>query len=121
MSWWRDTKGRTRALLVGFGALAVAGILIPAVFNYLLAGDSRQLVVTMQQGVSDADRATLKQACGSLPGVSVVADKGAREAQYRFPVRFRISNTTDVQEAALEACIDRYRPIVRGVLTEADR
>ena len=109
---------RGRWLLVGFGVLALLGILVPAIANYLLAGDSRQLVVTMQQGVSDADRETVKQACGSLPGITVVPDRGAVEAQSRFPVRFRISDTTPAQEAALTACVDGYPQLVRGVLTE---
>ena len=121
MRWWRGPGGRTKVLLVVFGVLALVGITLPAVFGRLLAGDSRQLVVTMQQGVDDADRETLKQACGALPGVSVVADRGAQEAQFRFPVRFRISGTTPAQEAALEACINRYPALVRGVLTERDR
>ena len=107
-------------LLAGFAVLALIGMLIPAVFNHLLAGDTRQLVVTMQQGVTQADRDTLKQACGSLPGVSLVPDRGAAEAQYRFPVRFLIGGATDAQEAALEECIDRYPSLVRGVLTEGD-
>ena len=88
----RITSGR-RWLLVGFAVLALVGILLPGIFDYLLGGDRRQLVVTMQQGVSEADRDTLKQACGSLPGVTVVDDQGAAEAQYRFPVRFRISDS----------------------------
>ena len=121
MTWWRDSKGRTRALLLGFGALALVGILLPGIYNYLLAGDRRQLVVTLQQGVSDADRDTIKQACGTLPGITVVADQGARERQYRFPVRFRISDSTPAQEAALNDCINRYPQLVRGVLTERDR
>ena len=110
-----------RLLLVGFAVLALVGVLLPGIFNYLLGGDRRQLVVTMQQGVTDADRETLKQACGSLPGVSVVDDRGAAEAQYRFPVRFRISDSTAAQEAALEQCITGYPHLVRGVLTERDR
>lgn len=111
-------RSRNRALLIGFGVLALIGVLLPATFNYLLAGDRRQLVVTMRQGVSDADRETLKQACGSLPGITVVPDRGEREAQYRFPVRFRISDTTQTEEAALNACINGYPQLVRGVLTE---
>lgn len=121
LRWWRDPRGRTRALLIGFGAVALAGMLITAVFNYLLAGDNRQLVVTMQQGVTDADRATLKQACGSLPGVTVVPDKGAQDRQYRFPVRFTIGGTSPAQEAALESCINGFPDLVRGVLSEGDR
>jgi len=116
----RITSGR-RWLLVGFAVLALVGILLPGIFDYLLGGDRRQLVVTMQQGVSEADRDTLKQACGSLPGVTVVDDQGAAEAQYRFPVRFRISDSTAAQEAALEQCITGYPQLVRGVLTERDR
>lgn len=117
----REPDRRNRLLLTGFGVLALIGILIPATFNYLLAGDSRQLVVTLVPGVTDADRDTLKRECGSLPGITVVGDRGAREKQYRFPVRFRISDTTSEQEAALQACVDRYPTLVRGVTTERDR
>lgn len=111
-------RARNRALLIGFGVLGLIGILLPAVFNHLLAGDTRQLVVTMQQGVTQQDRVDLKEACGGLPGIRVVADRGAPSAQYRFPVRFDIGGTTPAQEAALEACITRYPELVRGVLTE---
>jgi len=117
----RRTWSRNRLLLIGFAVLALVGILLPGIFDYLLGGDRRQLVVTMQQGVSEGDRDTLKQACGALPGVTVVDDQGAAEAQYRFPVRFRISDSTAAQEAALEQCINRYPQLVRGVLTERDR
>ena len=120
MTWWRGRRGQ-QLLLAGFGGLALISILLTGYFNYLQPGDSRQLVVTMAQGVSQADRDTLKQACGSLPGVSVVEDQGAREAQYRFPVRFRISGTSFAEEAALEECINRYPELVRGLLTERDR
>lgn len=112
---------RNRLLITGFGVLALIGVLLPGVFNYLLGGDRRVLVVTMEQYVSDADRDRVRQECGELPGVSVVADQGAREKQYRFPVRFRISDTTQEQEAALNGCIDRFPDLVRGVLTERDR
>lgn len=121
MTWWRDSKGLTRWLVLGFAALAVLGVLLPGVYNYLLAGDKRQVVVTLQQGVSEADRDTLKQACGALPGITVVDDQGAREKQYRFPVRFRISDSRPAEEAPLNACIHRYPELVPGILTERDR
>lgn len=120
MRWWRDPKGRTRALLVAFGVVALFGMLIAGFTNHLFAGDQRQLVVTMQQGVTEADRNTLKLTCGNLPGVSLVADQGAADKQYRLPVRFRIANTTPAQEAALEQCINGFPRLVRGVLTEGD-
>ena len=121
MASWRDSDGRTRVLVIGFAVVAFAGIVITAVFNHLLAGDTRQLVVTMQQGVTEADRNTVKQACGSLPGISVVADQGAADKQFRFPVRFLIGGSTPPQEAALEACVSRFPQLVRGVLSEGDR
>jgi hypothetical protein len=52
--------------------------------------------------------------------VSVVPDRGAAEAQYRFPVRFDIAGSTPAQEAALTACVGRYPQLVRGLLTEGD-
>lgn len=117
---WQGRQGRNRLLLIGFAFLAFMGILLPGIFNYLLGGDSTQVVVTMQQGVTDADRATLKRECGGLPGVEVVADKGAQEAQYRFPVRFRIRASADREKAALDACIDRFPQLVRGQEIERD-
>jgi hypothetical protein len=117
MTWWRTSKGQARALIGAFGVVALFGMLLAGV-NVYQRGDQRQLVVTLEQGVTDADRATLKQACGSLPGVSVVADQGSAEDQYRLPVRFFIGGTTAEQEAALEECIGRYPQLVRGLLTE---
>ena len=121
MTWWRDPQGRTRALLVGFGVLALIGVLLPAVFNYLLAGDRRQLVVTLERGVTNEDRDLLKRACGGLPGVEVVQDKGRPEMQYRFPVRFRINDSTHAQEAELERCLNGYPHLVLGLKLERDR
>ena len=120
MTWWRDSKGRTRALLTAFGLTALAGMLIAGFSNELFAGDQRQLVVTLRPGVTQADRDTVKAGCGGLPGIGVVADRGAPERQYRLPVRFDISGTTPAQEAALEACLFGYRDLVRGVITQGD-
>lgn len=115
---------RTQNLLIGgFAALALGAMLITGVFNYLLAGDPRVLVVTMKQGAGQAARDQLKADCGSLPGVQVVPDRGDPDPriQGRFPVRFAIGGTTAQQEAALEACINRHSDVVRGLLTEGDR
>jgi len=112
---------RHRWLLVAFAVLAFVGILLPGIYNYLLAGDSRQLVVSLVQGSTDADRERLKSECGALPGVSVVVDKGAREAQYRFPVRLRLSGSTEAQEIALSVCLDRFAGLIRGQGLERDR
>lgn len=120
MTWWRDAKGRTRALLTAFGLVALFGMLVAGVSNKLFAGDQRQLVVTMRPGVTQADRETVKAACGTLPGISVVADRGAPERQYRLPVRFGIADTTPAQEAALEACLSGFPALVRGVITQGD-
>ncbi|MDT7571422.1 MAG: hypothetical protein QOE05_1596 [Actinomycetota bacterium] len=110
-------------LITLFGVLAATSIVVTGVFDKLLAGDPRVLVVTMNQDAGEPARELLKKECGSLPGISVVADKGNRDPaiQGRFPVRFRIGNTTPAQEAALETCIDRHRELVRGILTEGDR
>jgi hypothetical protein len=115
---------RTNTVLITlFGVLAATSIVVTGVFDKLLAGDPRVLVVTMKQDAVQADRDFLKRACGSLPGISVVPDKGNRDPaiQGRFPVRFSLANTTPAQEAALESCIDEHRELVRGILTEGDR
>ncbi|MEX2291220.1 MAG: hypothetical protein WD794_12945 [Mycobacteriales bacterium] len=119
--WWRDARRRSRAVLGVFGALALGGILFPAFTNYLFAGDQRVLVVTMAADAGQEGREALKAACGSLPGVSVVADRGNPEPhiQGRFPVRFDIADITDRQYAALTSCINR-QPGVRGLLAERD-
>lgn len=104
-----------------FVVLALAGILFPAFTNYLFAGDQRVLVVTMDQDAGQEQREALKQACGDLPGVRVVADRGNPDPaiQGRFPVRFDIADITDRQLAALNGCIER-QPGVRGFLAEND-
>ena len=115
---------RTSTVLIAlFGALMVSSIVITGVFNHLLAGDPRVLVVSMKQDVGESAREILKRDCGSLPGVSVVADRGNPDPQVqgRFPVRFKIGGATPHQEAALETCIERHRSLVRGLLTEGDR
>ena len=115
---------RTNTVLITtFGVLATSSIVVTGVFTKLLAGDPRVLVVTMNQDAGQSARELLKRECGSLPGISVVADKGNRDPaiQGRFPVRFSLANTTTAQEAALESCIDRHSHLVRGILTEGDR
>jgi hypothetical protein len=110
-------------LITLFGVLAATSIVVTGVFDKLLAGDPRVLVVTMKQEVGQPARELLKRECGSLPGIHVVADKGNPDPaiQGRFPVRFSLADTTPAQEAALEECIDRHRDLVRGILTEGDR
>ena len=120
----RVASRRTNTVLLSlFAALALAAMLITGVFNYLLAGDPRVLVVTMKQGVGQGAREELKRDCGSLPGISVVADRGNPDPdiQGRFPVRFNIADTTQQEEAALEACINEHSDTVRGLLSEGDR
>lgn len=122
--WWRDARCRNRVALVAFAVLAVGGILFPAFSNYLFAGDQRVLVVTLEQDAGQAKREGLKVACGSLPGISVVADRGNPDPriQGRFPVRFDIANTTTQQEAALLLCLNQNRERfgVVGYLPEND-
>lgn len=110
-------------LITLFAVLATTSIVVAGVFTKLLAGDPRVLVVTMQQDAGQPARELLKRECGSLPGVSVVPDKGdsSPAVQGRFPVRFKIGGATPAQEAALESCIDRHSSLVRGILTEGDR
>jgi hypothetical protein len=115
---------RTNTVLISlFGVLAATSIVVTGVFTKLLAGDPRVLVVTMTQDAGQPGRELLKRDCGSLPGISVVADKGNPDPaiQGRFPVRFGLANTTPAQEAALESCIDAHHSLVRGILTEGDR
>lgn len=119
MTWWRTSKGRTQALIGAFGLVALGGMLV-AGSSYFARGDTRQLVVTLQQGVGQADRVQLKQDCGGLAGVTLVPDQGAADKQYRFPVRFSLRGATAQQETALTACVDRHRTIVRGYNTEGD-
>jgi hypothetical protein len=115
--WWRDRQRRNRVALVAFLSLALLGILYPAVANHLLGGDRRVLVVTMAQDAGQDEREALKRACGSLPSVTVVADRGDPDprVQGRFAVRFAIAGATVAQEAALTECVND-QPGVRGFL-----
>ena len=120
-AWWRDQTRRNRALLVAFAALAFLGILYPAFTNYLFAGDQRIVRVTMVQNSGQAARVALKRACGDLPGVSALPDRGDPDPriQGRLPVRFDVSGTTPEQYAALAGCIDRQDAVL-GIITEND-
>ena len=120
-AWWRDKRSRDRALLIAFATLGLLGILFVAFTNYLFAGDQRVVRVTMVQDAGQPAREALKRACGELPGVTPVADKGDPDprVQGRFPVRFDVADTTPAQYAALAACIDD-QPGVLGIITEND-
>lgn len=119
--WWRDARQRTRVAVGVFAGLALIGILFPAFANRLFAGDRRVMVVTMKPDTGLENRAELKRACGGLPGISVVADRGDPSLQGSFPVRFDIADTTLRQEAALQACINRHADLgVVGFLVEND-
>jgi len=117
--WWRDRRRRNQLAIVVFAALALAGMLFVAFTNYLFAGDLRVLVVTMDQESTNAEREALKAACGDLPSVQVVPDRGDPDPrlQSRFPVRFSIAGATTQQEAALTTCVNE-QPGVRGFLVE---
>lgn len=119
----RPMSTRAKALIAVGGAILLFGMLVTAVFNYLLAPPQKVLVVTMQPTAGEVGRQLLKDDCGDLPGVSVVADKGNRDpaVQGRFPVRFDIGEATLQQETALETCINEHRDTVRGFLSEGDR
>lgn len=112
---------RSKVLLSVFAGLLLLSMLVTAV-NILLRPAHRVLVVTMVQDAVQEDRIALKQACGSLPGISVVKDQGnpAASVQGRFPVRFDISRSTPDQETALTACVNAHGQKVRGFLTEGD-
>jgi hypothetical protein len=119
--WWRDKRSRDRALLIAFAVLALSGILFVAFTNYLFAGDQRVVRVTMVQDAGQPAREALKRACGDLPGVTPVADKGDPDPriQGRFPVRFDVADSTPPQYAALAACINEQDKVL-GFITEND-
>ncbi len=113
---------RRSKVLIGIGAgLVVLSMLVTSI-NILLSPAKRVLVVTMAQDAVQADRVALKQACGGLPGVVVVADRGNPDPQVqgRFPVRFDIGKATFDQELALTSCINQHGQKVRGFLNEGD-
>jgi len=118
-TWWRDARRRNRVALVAFAALCLLGILWAGVVGYLLGGDRRVLVVTMAQDADQVDRDRLKRACGALPSVEVVDDRGDPDprVQGRFTVRFGISGASFAERAALEECVGR-QPGVRGFLVQ---
>ena len=122
--WWRDARSRNRAAVITFAAIALTSMLFVAFSNYLFAGDQRVLVVTLENDAGQARRDGLKAACGGLPGVSVVPDQGDPDpaVQGRFPVRFRIADTTTQQEVAVIRCLNanRERFAIVGYLPEND-
>ena len=115
------TRGNKALLWVG-GLLATAGIVTAGVFASFV-DHQRVLVVTMKEGVTQADRDALRAACGGLPGVTPVADRGNPDPQVQagFPVRFEITDVTPRQETALYSCIEDRKDTVRGYLVEGDR
>lgn len=121
--WWRQQSSRNRIAVTGFASLALLGILYPAFTNYLFAGDQRVMVVSMQQGAGQEARERLKEACGGLPNVRVITDRGNPDPriQGRFPVRFDIAATSAREQAALEGCINDNSDIgVLGLFVEGD-
>lgn len=119
--WWQDARQRNRALLAAFAALALLGMLFVAFTNYLFAGDQRVVRVTMVQDAGQPAREALKRACGDLPGVRVVPDRGNPDPriQGRFPVRFSVKDSTASQYAALAGCIGEQDGVL-GLITEND-
>lgn len=123
LPWWRDAKQRNRAALYVFGSLVLTSMLFVA-FTILSRGDVRVMVVTLENDAGQAAREGLKAACGDLPGITVVEDRGNPDPriQGRFPVRFAIGGTTDREESALIRCLNdnRERYQVVGYLPEND-
>ncbi|MCW2613348.1 MAG: hypothetical protein JWN08_342 [Frankiales bacterium] len=121
--WWQDARQRNRAALITLAGLLFTSMLFVA-FTVLARGDVRVMVVTLENDAGQANREGLKAACGGLPGISVVEDKGNPDPriQGRFPVRFSIGGTTQRQESALIRCLNdnRARYQVVGYLPEND-
>lgn len=115
--WWRDAQRRNRVALVVFATMAVGSIVLAGVGTQLLAGDQRVLIVTMAQDAGQDEREALKRACGDLPSVEVVPDRGNPDPriQGRFTVRFAIEGASVTDEAALTTCVNE-QPGVRGFL-----
>lgn len=110
-------------VLIGMAAgIALLSMLVTA-FAILFSPPEKVLVVTMKQSAVQADRVALRDACGALPGVTVVPDKGNPDplVQGRFPVRFDIGQATAREEIALTTCINDNGSQVRGLLSEGDR
>ena len=120
-AWWQSKQSRDRALLIAFATLGLLGILFVAFTNYLFAGDQRVVRVTMVQDAGQPAREALKRACGDLPGVTPVPDRGDPDPriQGRFPVRFDVSDSTPAEYAALAGCIDEQDAVL-GIITEND-
>lgn len=118
LPWWRDRRRRDRATVWGFAVLGIGSILLAGTF-VLLRGDQRVMVVSLERTADQSVRQEIKEACGHLPGISVVPDQGNPDPiiQGRFPVRLRIAGSTQQQEAAVYACLNRF-PVVRGVYVE---
>lgn len=117
----RSLSTRAKVLIAAGGIIVLFGMLV-AGFNILFGPPKLVEVVTMAQDATQADRQALKEACGHLPGVKLVADQGnpSPEVQGRFPVRFDIGRATTRQRIALETCINAHGSKVRGFLTEGD-
>lgn len=117
-SWWTGTR-----ILLGIGFLVLtANVVVAGVATQLT--DDRVLVATLAQGVTAEQRQAVKDGCGALPGLAVVADRGNPDprVQARFPVRFDIAEVTDGQLAALQTCLNGFGPgVVRGFDTEGDQ
>ncbi|MDX6219533.1 MAG: hypothetical protein QOJ48_1214 [Frankiales bacterium] len=126
MSTQLAAEGRslsTRAkILIGVGGVIVLFGMLIAGFNILLGPPKLVEVVTMTQDATEEDRQALKDACGGLPGITVVPDQGnpSPEIQGRFPVRFDLGHATTSQRIALESCINAHGSKVRGFLAEGD-
>lgn len=115
--WWQGRKGRNRLILLGFGVV-VLGFMIFNASGILTAGDTRQIVVSLQQPATEADRALVKERCGTLPGITVVPDRGDPARQANLPVRFALRGSTVREEIALNGCIEDLGPRVESLFTE---
>ncbi len=112
--WWQGRKGRNRVIILGFG-LIVLGFMIFNATGLLTAGDTRELVVSLKLPATDAQRAEVKQQCGTLPGVTVVPDQGDPAKQKNLPVRFSLRGSTFKQEVALNSCVEGLSRLVQSV------
>lgn len=117
--WYRDKRRRDRVALVVFAVLGTGSIVLAGSLQ-LAEGDTRVLVATMEVGAGQEARDRVKEACGDLPGISTVADRGEDDPvkQGRLPVRFAIGGASIREEAALDACLQRFDDVVRGVFRE---
>jgi hypothetical protein len=119
MTTVRRTAPAMRAAVAYAVAAVVAGGTVAALAGCGSLGKglgSQQVVVSFQDGASNAARLAVRAACGRLPNVSAAPlPAGVPLSASLSQVIYNVDHASPADDARLQVCLSRYPSVVAGL------